>query len=84
MKQLIVEEISTMIEETIENIFFEEYHKAQRSLRIVVCNVFEQAMLDILRKDVIGNTLDVHSAKFFDIEITAKKLSEKLLTSSLL
>lgn len=45
-------------------------------------NVVEQAIFDLLRKEVIGEDLDAHIANFFDTETTVKRLSKRLLTYS--
>lgn len=36
-------------------------------------------MLDLLRKYVIGESLDAHIAKFFDDDAAAKEFSKRLL-----
>lgn len=38
-------------------------------------------MLDLLRKDVNEDTLDVHIAKFFDTNAAADRLLQRLLSS---
>lgn len=58
------------------------YRNSQSGIRSVVYDVDEQLMLDLLRKDVIGEKLDRHIAKFFDTEAATDGLSKKLMTSS--
>lgn len=36
--------------------------------------------MDLLRKNVIGKTLDTHTKKFFDIDAATDRLLKKLLT----
>lgn len=45
---------------------------------MVVHIVVEQAILDLLRKDVIGKTLDAHIAKPFDTDAVPDRLSKSL------
>lgn len=45
-------------------------------------NVREQVMLYLLRKDVMGETLEAHISKSFDTYAAADRLLKKDLTSS--
>lgn len=42
----------------------------------------EQILLDLLPKDVIGDTLEAHIAKFLDTDEFTDRVQKKLLTSS--
>lgn len=59
-------ELSTMIEEWLEEILWKSFHNVQSCIQSVIYNVVEQDMLNLLRKDVIKETIDAHIAKFFD------------------
>lgn len=54
--------------------------KAQSGVRSVVYTVVEQVMLDLLRNDIIGETLDARVAKFFDTNEAAEGLSKSQFT----
>lgn len=71
-----------MIKEWLNNILRTSFHNAQSSIRSVVYNVFEPAMLNLLGQDVIDETLDAQIAKFFDTDAATEGLSKRLLTWS--
>lgn len=66
----------------MDDTLYLSYHKAQSGIRSVLYNVMEQEILDLLRKKVIGETLNAGIAKFFDTDAAPVRLSKKLLTSS--
>lgn len=70
------------MEELLDDIFWKSLHNAQSGTRSVVYNFVDRAMLDLLRKDIIGETLDARIAKIFDTKAAADKFSKKLFTST--
>lgn len=54
---------------------------AQSGIRCFVYNGAEQAMLDLLHKEVIRESLDAHKEKLFDTNVAANRLSQRLLIS---
>lgn len=85
MKQLVAEELATLvlIEELLDDILRLSHHNAQSEIRSAMYNVREQIMLDLLRKEIIGETLGGHVAKLLDTDAAINRLSKELLTSSL-
>lgn len=63
MGQLLTEELATLVEESLEDVLHTSYYNAQSVIRSFVFNAVEQVMLDIFRKDVIGETLKAHKAE---------------------
>lgn len=72
----------TLVEEFLDDILRKSYRNAQSGILSAVHYVEEQDVLDQLRKEVVGETLDVHIAKFLDMDAAADRVSKKLLTSS--
>lgn len=68
VKELVKTELATMVEELLIKILGMSFHKAVRSIRSVVYNVFEQVMLDLLWKDIAGETIDAHITKIFNTD----------------
>lgn len=54
VKGLTSTELGTLVENSSETIMSTSSHSAQSSITSIVYNVFEQVMMDLLRKDVIG------------------------------
>lgn len=73
----------TMVEEYLARVLRTLFHNPQRIIQLVACNVVEQVMLDLLRKDVCGKMSDAHITKFLDTCAAAVWLSRRLLTSIL-
>lgn len=65
-KQLVTGEPATLPGELLESILRTSYHKAQNGILPVRYIAAEPVMLYLLRKYVIGETLDAHIGKFFD------------------
>lgn len=74
VSDLVTTELATVLEESLENILRESFHNWQSGIRSVVYNVLEQVILDLLRKDVIGETLEAHIGKVFDTDEAAEGL----------
>lgn len=79
---LVVAKLSTLIEESLDDILRKSLHSAQNGIRSVIYNINAQVMLDLCHKDVIGDTMDAHIAKFLDTNAAADRLSQRLLTLS--
>lgn len=62
--KLVMNELSTMFEASLEDILSTSIHNVWRGFQSAVLNVVEHFMLDQLRKDVIGEVLDPHIARF--------------------
>lgn len=58
------------------------FPNAQSGVQSVLYNFVEQVLLDLLRKEVIEETLDAHVTTFFDTDEAAKGLSKRLLAST--
>lgn len=82
IKQLVTDELAMLVEGSLDDIPCTSYCNAQSGIRSVVYRVLEQVMLDLLRKDVIEETMDAHIAKVLNTYAAADEISEKLLTSS--
>lgn len=82
VKQLVSEEITTLVEETWEDIIRTSYHDTQSVIGSVLYNVVVQVILDLLPKEVISETLEAYLVRFFDTYAAAYRLSKKLLASS--
>lgn len=81
VKDLIANELSTMIKESLDKKLRKSLHNAQNGILSVMHSVVEQVMLNLLRKDVIEDTLEAHIPKVFDTYAAADRLSKRLLTS---
>lgn len=58
VRDLVTEDLTTLVEEFLDNILRASYLNAQSGIRSVLYNFVEQVMLNRLRKDVIGQTLN--------------------------
>lgn len=58
-----MEELWTMVQESLDEVLKSLFKKAQIGMLSVVYNIFEQVMLDLPRKDVIQRTLDEQKAR---------------------
>lgn len=58
--------MATKCKEVLDDLLHKTLHSSQNGVRYVVYNVAEQVMLDVLHKDVMGETLDAYIAKFLD------------------
>lgn len=66
MKQLVPEELATLVEESLDDILCMSYHNAQIGILSDMYNVLGQVLWDLLREDLSSETLDAHTANFFD------------------
>lgn len=82
LKQLVSDELATLVEGSLDDILPTSFHSAQSGTRQVVYNVMEQIIPDELSEVVIGY-LDAHIAKILDTYATADRVLKKLLTSSI-
>lgn len=81
--ELVANELLTIIEDLLDDILRKSIHNAQVGITSVMYDIDEQVVVELLHKDVDGDTLDAHIAKFFDIDAAADWLSKNLLTSRL-
>lgn len=81
-KEMDMNELSTMTEELLDDILRKSFHNVQGDIQSVIYSVNEQEMLDLLRKDKVGETLDAHIPKIFDTNAATERLSKSLLTLS--
>lgn len=66
-KQLVTEKLATLDKKSLEDILCTWYHSAQSGICSVTYTILKQVMLELFRKDVIGEALNDHKLKFFDI-----------------
>lgn len=83
VKKLVLQELTKLVEEALENILRLSYHIAQSDIWSAVYNVVEQVKLDLLCKRVIDKTLNGQTAKLFRTKTAADRISKNLLPSSL-
>lgn len=81
-KQIVAKEITTLVEESLDDILQCAYENARSGVRSVVYNVVEQVVFDLIRQDVIGETLDKHISAYLDTENAADKVCDKLLSNN--
>lgn len=81
IKELVMTELATMDEESLDDIMSTSLHNAQSAIRSVVYNVVEWFMLDLLYKDFIREMLEQHIEKLFDTYAAPEGLSRRLLAS---
>lgn len=72
-----------MAEESLDDIPRTSLPNWQGRIGYVVYILVELVMLDLLRKEVIGDMLDSHTANYFKTDIGPDKQSKRLLTSRL-
>lgn len=82
VKKLVAIDMVTMGQEVLDQISRKTLQIVQTGVRSVVCKAVEQVMLDVLRKNVIRETLDAQTAKYFDTDAAAEWLSKRLFISS--
>lgn len=82
LNRLVTVELAMFVEETSDDILHMSYLSEQSGIRSVVHNDVEQVMLDLLFKEVIGETLDDQTARLFDTNAAANRLPKKFLTLS--
>lgn len=78
----VTEKLKPPFQEILYKILHHRTTKLKFGIRSVVYSVLEQALLDQLHNDVIGETLNAHIAKFFDPYAAISRLSKKLLTAN--
>lgn len=82
MKQLVADEMATIFEGALDEILRKTPHNVQSGVQSVLYNFVEQVNIDLLLKDLIGDTLDAHIMNKFNAYVAAEGLSKSLLTSS--
>lgn len=80
VKHLVTKALTILVEELLDDILRTSYNNTPRGICLVVSIVVEQVVLDVLREEVIGKTLDVHPAKPFDANGSNDKLFKNILT----
>lgn len=63
-KELVASELSTLIEKSPDNVLRKSLHNVQSSIRSGIYNIIEQVMWDLLRRDIIEDSLSVHVANY--------------------
>lgn len=66
VKEWLMNDLWTMFNDCLEEILMTSFQNGQSSIRSVVYKFATQVMLDLLCKDVIGETLDGHIVKILD------------------
>lgn len=82
MKELVSNETAKMVERASDEVLRDTLRKAQNGFGAFVYNVVELVMMDLLRRDVIGDTLDAHVARFFEKDEAAEGLWKRMFTST--
>lgn len=82
MKDLVANELSTLIEESLDDILRMSLHNAQSEIRSFVYNVIEQAMLVLPRREVIRDTWNVQTENLFHTDAAADRLSQRFITAN--
>lgn len=82
VKKMATNKLCSTVQESLNEILKASFHHVQRRIRLVVYSVVEQVMLDLLRKEVIWETLGVHKAKFIDKDAAVEGFSKRLLACS--
>lgn len=81
VKELITNELTTIVEESLEDMLQALLHNAQSGIPSISYNVSEQVMVDLIRKQFIPDTMNAHVANYFNMDVAADKLSKGWLTS---
>lgn len=81
VKDLVSKELSTMIEYSLDDLLWNHLRIVQTCFRSVLRIIAEHVMLDLVHKDVIGESLDAPIVKFIDPYPAAERLSKRLLIS---
>lgn len=72
--ELVANRLSIMIKKFLEERLSASFKNAQSSIESVVYKVVEQVVLDLLRKEIMGETMDSHIAKLFDTDAACDRL----------
>lgn len=72
VREMVTNELSTMLEESLDDILKTSFHNAQDTLQSIVNSVIEQMILKLQLKDLLGKMLDSHVAKFFYADADTK------------
>lgn len=81
-KDLVTTELSTFIEKLVDDIL-RHYARCSAGIWSVLYHVGYQMMLDLPRKNFIGDTFEAHSrAKWYGTNVAVDRLSQRLLTSN--
>lgn len=82
VKQLVTTKLSTMVEESLDDIMRTSLRNAQTSILSVVYNVVEKVILELVRNNVIRETLGTQPVKFIETDAVSEGLLKMLLASS--
>lgn len=77
VKTLVTNQLSPVIEESLDDILKTSFHNAQSSIRSIVYKVVEQVVLYLLRKDGFEGTLQAQSVKLVDTVAAAEGFSKR-------
>lgn len=80
---LLGNELTTKMERSLSHILCKTVHNSQTGILSGRHTIVEQELLDLLRKDIIRETLKVHMAKLFGTNTAADRPSKWLLTSTM-
>lgn len=65
VKEMVANKLSSMVQKSLDDFLRTLLFNLQRGIRPVVYEVAEQVMLDLIRKDVIGETVDIQRVNIF-------------------
>lgn len=57
-----------LIQKSLDDTSHKSLQTARRDIWLVLCNIIEEVILKLLRKDVIGDTSDAHLADLIDAD----------------
>lgn len=80
--QLVTQELAAVLKQSLDDILHQSYYNDQRGVRLVLYTIGQQVMLDLMRKEIIGEDLDAHISKFFNTDAAAGRLLKNLPTSN--
>lgn len=77
--ELITVETSTRIDEALDHAFHTYIQRTEGRVRTLVYDVIEKVLLYLIRQEVLGETIDIHISKYFEVGKTAEIFTNKLL-----
>lgn len=80
VKGFVANELTTVVQQSLDEILRTLYHDGQSSIQTIFLKVVPKVELDPLCRDFICNTLDAHILKFFDTDVASDKISKNLMT----
>lgn len=66
VKEMVTKELLSTVGESLNDFIGTSFYNTQSIIWSVIYNVVEQVVLDLLRKNVIAETIDLHIAKILD------------------